>query len=145
MQCFILWCTKQYLCIEISTPNVTVIISIFLCVCVRENVFIHSFLQCIKTIKSCCCFSFFFSAPADPLAEDEATHTTGNGVVSEVGDVQAHVYAELCLCLFSLLSGFNRIFLPLCISRQGMLQGRMATVTATVMTTMTTSALQLET
>lgn len=75
--------------------------------------FIHSFLQCITTITSCCCFfSFFFSAPADPLAEDESTHTTGNGVVSEVGDVQAHVYAELCLCLFSLLSGLIEFFSP---------------------------------
>lgn len=60
------------------------------------DIFIHSFLQCIRTIKSCCCFSFFFSAPADPLAEDESTHTAGNGVVTEVGGVQACVL----FCLF---------------------------------------------
>lgn len=35
---------------------------------------------------------FFFSAPVDASAEDESTHTTGNGVVAEVGDVQAHVH-----------------------------------------------------
>lgn len=105
----------------------------------RENLFFHSCLQCIRTIKRRCCFSFFFSAPADPLAEDEPTHTTGNGVVSEVGHVQA------CVCAMTKKSGLIEIFSSCVFRQQGMLQGRMVTVTATVMTTTMTSALRLET
>lgn len=107
------------------------------------DIFIHSFLQCIRTIKSCCCFSFFFSAPADPLAEDESTHTAGNGVVTEVGGVQACVL--FCLFVSFCCHVLIEIFPPCVFRQQGMLQGRMVTVTATVMMTMMTSALRLET
>lgn len=78
------------------------------------NCVIHSFIQCIRTIKSHC---FLFSAPADPSAEDESTHTTGNGVVSEVGNVHTHVH---CLTMNVVNDFFvrivNRISLfPLCV------------------------------
>lgn len=48
----------------------------------------------MRTLKSRCFSSS--SAPADASAEDEAPHTTGNGVVAEVGGVHAPVPVLTC-------------------------------------------------